>query len=190
MSIKSFNEFEKRLYKTKSCGTEMSEDILAHRLLKSANLSNEDKQLIKAILPELQYESMKDQLKKTFSDSSWHNALIPAGFDNLQLTDSYQDNPPNITEYYPFREQQPVDLSRENNDDFQLCNGECNTFYNRNNYHPIINQANPYRTLHFSPTDSMFLNKTDRQSVPKQYPVRRKKNPCNCNGMKLQMLNL
>ena len=78
----------------------MSEDILAYRLLKSANLSNEQKQkqIIKATLPELQYDSMKDQLKKTFNDSSWHipfkeeglikteNTLLAAGFDNLQLT--------------------------------------------------------------------------------------------------------
>ena len=97
MSIQSFlNEFEKRLYKAKSYCTEMSEDILPYRLLKSANLSNEHKQLIKATLPELQYDSMKDQLKKTFSDSSRHipikeeglikteNALLAAGFDNLQ----------------------------------------------------------------------------------------------------------
>ena len=50
----------------------MSEDVLAYRLLKSANLSNHHKQLIKATLPELQYNLMKDQLKKTFSNSSRH----------------------------------------------------------------------------------------------------------------------
>ena len=88
------------MFKAKSYGIEMSEDILAYRLLKSANLSNEQKQkqIIKATLPELQYDSMKDQLKKTFNDSSWHipfkeeglikteNTLLAAGFDNLQLT--------------------------------------------------------------------------------------------------------
>ena len=78
----------------------MSEDILAYRLLKSANLPNEHKQLIKATLPELQYDSMKDQLKKIFSNSSQHipikaaglikteNSLIAASFYHLQLTDS------------------------------------------------------------------------------------------------------
>ena len=73
MSIQSFlNDFEKRLYQTKSYSAKMSEAILGYRLLKSANLSNEHKQLIKATLPELQYDSMKDQLKKIFSYSSWH----------------------------------------------------------------------------------------------------------------------
>ena len=41
-------------------------------MLKSANLSNNRKELIKAIIPKLKYDSMKDQLKKTFSDSSNH----------------------------------------------------------------------------------------------------------------------
>ena len=53
---------------------------------------------------------MKDQLKMTFSHSSRHihikeeglikteNAFLTAGFDNLQLTDSYQDDTPNNTE--------------------------------------------------------------------------------------------
>ena len=73
MSIQSFlNELEERLFKTKSYGSVTSEDVLAYRLLKSANLSNHHKQLIKATLPELQYDLMKDQLKKTFSNSSRH----------------------------------------------------------------------------------------------------------------------
>ena len=94
---------------------------------------------------------MKDQLKKTFSDSSWHipikdeglikteNTLLAAGFDNQELADSYLDNEPNTTEYYPFTEQQPDDLYRENNDDSQSCIREHNTFYSRRNYRPVIN---------------------------------------------------
>ena len=34
------NEFDKRLFKTKSFGTMMSDDILPYRLLKSRNLSS------------------------------------------------------------------------------------------------------------------------------------------------------
>ena len=56
-----------RLYKTKSYGTVQSDDILAYRLLKSANLSNHHEELIKTTIPELQYDLMKHQLKKTFS---------------------------------------------------------------------------------------------------------------------------
>lgn len=75
-------------------------------------------------------------------------------------------------------------LERQNNSRRQ------DTSYNRNNYHHIINQANPYRTnnlyCNFSPTGSMFLNQAHGQIVPKQYPVRRKKNPCDHNGVQLR----
>ena len=46
------------------------DNILAYRLLKSVKLSSEHKQLIKAALPELWCNSMRDQLKTTFSYSS------------------------------------------------------------------------------------------------------------------------
>ena len=66
MSFQVFlNEFDKHLFKTKNYGTTMSDDILAYQLSKSAH----HKQLIKAIIPNLQYNIMKDQLKKMFSDA-------------------------------------------------------------------------------------------------------------------------
>ena len=58
------NEFEKRYNKTKSYGTVMTEDVLAYRLLKSANLPESQQQLAKATILELKYENMKTQLKK------------------------------------------------------------------------------------------------------------------------------
>ena len=48
----------------------MSDDILAYQLLNSANLSTHHEELIKATIPDLQYNIMKDQLKKTFYDVS------------------------------------------------------------------------------------------------------------------------
>lgn len=67
MSITEYiNEFERLHSKTKHYGTEMSTDILAYRLLKSANLSEHHQQLAKATIPELKYETMKTQLKKYF----------------------------------------------------------------------------------------------------------------------------
>ena len=65
LSITEFcNEFEKRYNKTKSYGTVMSDDVLAYRLLKSANLPESQQQLAKATVTELKYENMKTQLKK------------------------------------------------------------------------------------------------------------------------------
>ena len=134
-------------------------------------------------LSELQYDSMKGQLKKTFSDSSGHipikeeslitseNALLVAGFEKVMLTDSYHDNATNTTEYYLFREQQPGDLYRENNNDFLSCSGEHGPFYNKNNYCPIIFQANPHRTnqapaTRFQPY-TQYVPPSNRQSQNK-----------------------
>ena len=73
MSIQAFlNEFDKRLYKTKSYVTVQSDNILAYHLLKLATLSNNHEELIKATIPELKYDLMKDHLKKIFSDASRH----------------------------------------------------------------------------------------------------------------------
>ena len=44
--------------------------VLAYQLLKSANLSNYHEKLIKAITPDLEFDVVKYQLKKTFSDAS------------------------------------------------------------------------------------------------------------------------
>ena len=56
----------------KLSNTVQSDDILAYYFLKSANLSNNHKELMKATIPELKYDLMKRQLKKTFSDASRH----------------------------------------------------------------------------------------------------------------------
>ena len=65
MSIQVFlNEFNKHLFKTKTYGTTMLDYILAYQLLKSANLSTHHEELIKATIPDLQYNIKKVQLKK------------------------------------------------------------------------------------------------------------------------------
>ena len=61
MSIQVFlNEFDKHLFKTKSYGTTMSDDVLTHQLLKSANFSTHHEELTKATIPDFQYNDMKD----------------------------------------------------------------------------------------------------------------------------------
>ena len=46
---------------------EIHDGVLAYRLLNSANLSDRNKQLIKATLTEMKYSLMKDQLNKVFA---------------------------------------------------------------------------------------------------------------------------
>ena len=65
MSIQAFlDKFDKRLFKTKTYGTTMSDDILVYLLLESANLSTHREELIKATILDLQYNIVIDQLKK------------------------------------------------------------------------------------------------------------------------------
>ena len=47
---------------------ELLDGVLAYRFLNSANISSHYEQLVRATLSELSYQSMKDQLKKIFSD--------------------------------------------------------------------------------------------------------------------------
>ena len=63
-------EFEKRLHKKRTYGTTMLDDLLAFHLLKAANLTTQDEQLMKATITELNYEIVKSKLTKVFSDES------------------------------------------------------------------------------------------------------------------------
>ena len=68
-SIRDFiNEFERLHSKVKEHKSVLSSDILAFRLLKSANLSKSNEQLARATVAELNYEDMKKQLLRIFGD--------------------------------------------------------------------------------------------------------------------------
>ena len=70
-SIHDFlTEFEKRLHKTRTYGTTMSDNLLAYHLLKAANLTMRDEQLVKATITKLNYEIVKSKLTKVFSGES------------------------------------------------------------------------------------------------------------------------
>ena len=66
-------EFDKRYLRTKNLGTQMSDDLLAYRLLRNANLGDQYTKLVKATA-KLEYESMKQQLKNLFSEAFSSNA--------------------------------------------------------------------------------------------------------------------
>ena len=61
-------EFDKRLNRTKKLGTTMSDDILAYRMIKSANLSDQDERVVKATC-KLDYVEVKDKLKSIYGDA-------------------------------------------------------------------------------------------------------------------------
>ena len=61
-------EFERLYNKAKQHKMELPDGVLAYPFLNSTNISSHHKQLVRGIFPELSYQSMKDQLKKIFSD--------------------------------------------------------------------------------------------------------------------------
>ena len=137
MSFQPFlNEFDKRRFKTKTYDTTMSDDILAYQLLKSANLSTHYEELIKATIPDLQYNIMKDQLQKTFSDAwRWvptktediiktEETFLAQEFNNMEIQHEYQqDTLPSEHEYKSFRDS----MNQQSGEEFE-------TFYNKGNY--------------------------------------------------------
>ena len=61
-------EYERLYNKAKQHKMKLPDRVLAYRFLDSANISSHHTQLVRATLPDLSYRSMKDQLKKIFSD--------------------------------------------------------------------------------------------------------------------------
>ena len=114
MSIQAcLNEFAERLFKTKCYGTVMSNDILGYTLLKSAKLSSYHEELVKDTIPDWQYDIMKGQLKKTFSDASRPIPTKSEDIIKMQEAfmveeinhDSYHQNELLLeNEYNPFRD--------------------------------------------------------------------------------------
>ena len=65
-----FIKFEQLYFNAKSFDMEILEGVLAYRLLNSSNLTNEQKQLVKSTVSKIDYQIMKDQLKKVFTSTS------------------------------------------------------------------------------------------------------------------------
>ena len=57
--------FEQLYFKAKSFHMKIRDSVLANSLLNSANLNIEQKQLVKATVSKMDYQIMKDQLKKS-----------------------------------------------------------------------------------------------------------------------------
>ena len=63
-------KFEQLYFKVKSFHMEILDGVLAYRLLNSVNLTNDQKQLVKTAVSKMDYQIMKDQLKKVFTSTS------------------------------------------------------------------------------------------------------------------------
>ena len=106
MSIKDYiNEFERLLTKTKAYGTNISSDVQAYRLLNSANVSETQKQLVRAtIAGDLTYDAMKLKLSRVFEDASVSSDYQAEGIVNIKTeiineTTAREHNNPDETFY-------------------------------------------------------------------------------------------
>ena len=71
MSISDYIiQFEQLYNKAKTHKMEILDGVLAYRLLNSANLSEQHKQLVRATVSEMKYSIMKEQLKKVFTNTA------------------------------------------------------------------------------------------------------------------------
>ena len=83
------HEFNMLSNKLQSYGTTLSDDLLAYKLLKAANLSPDHEKLAKATC-KLKYISMKDQLHKIFTDTTTTSSPGATGLqaDEINITES------------------------------------------------------------------------------------------------------
>ena len=78
-------EFDKRKNKTQSLGTEISDDLLAYRLIKAANLSDSDERVVKATV-QLNYTEVRDKLRSIFGESSGPSKTIDIKKEDVFLS--------------------------------------------------------------------------------------------------------
>ena len=115
MSIKEYiNAFECLLNKTKKYVFSMSSDILAYRLLKSANLEDNQEQLVRATVKELTYHAMQLQLKKIFGDKD--SDLAKGSGVNVKIeSDTFYGEADDTVEDVYYQRNQPSNRRYNNN---------------------------------------------------------------------------
>ena len=117
------NEFERKLSKVKSSGTQIAEHVLAYRMLKSANITKREEQLVKATISKMTHADMAKQLKKVFSvsvapSSSEFEFNIKEESEDVKIETFYGSTfSPNNSHPYPGK---PTD-------EIWIRKGECKT---------------------------------------------------------------
>ena len=92
--IEYINEYDKRYAKTKSFGTTVSDNVLGYRLLKRANLSESNMNLVRTTVGTITYEGVKTQLKRlegSFTSKS-ENVKEEIKIEESDTLYAYQDS--------------------------------------------------------------------------------------------------
>ena len=139
-------EFEKWYNKTKSHGTIWSDDLLAYWLLKSANLTTRDEQLVKATIGKLKYDAVKIKLTKIFSDT---NEVPTADLNkpNIKSEPTYHTqnlSAEQISADNPDYEEQFDHSNQEFLQETSYDSDYCDTYFNRNKENKYNRKSKTY----------------------------------------------
>ena len=179
-------EFQRRMDKTTELGTEWGDDILAYRLLKNANLSEQNEQLAKATIETLTYEKVKEKLKSIFGDSVDPPACNSTDIktENIDFAGSleWQDEfNAQFNENCNLEDEQTFYFSSRNQQKPQQYNQD----YNRN-YNPARQNSGQYNNNQFNNNNQSNSSSRDRgqrtmfnKQAPRSnyYPQRGNYNP-------------
>jgi len=139
-------EFETKLDKTTSLGIVWPDDIIAFRLLKNANLPEQDHRLAKATVGGLEYEKVKEKLSSIFGETET-NCASSVKFEELNITDSIDiqddNNEDESNDVYYGNQYQTTRTSGYNNRNPQYNQNNNPNYNNQNNYQNDNNQNFP-----------------------------------------------
>ena len=165
-------EFEKKLHKIKSYKVDMTDDLLAFRLLKCANLTSRDEQLVKATITELKFDVVKTKLIKVFSDDLDAPSIetkAEVRFKSEPTFHASDFNPQTTTDSLDHPVYKDDDQFSEEHDTYYLKRKDINRY--RGNNRANYNQTNSSRfgsNPSFNNSNSDWRTKTETKiSIPK-----------------------
>ena len=158
-------EFKTKLDKTKLLGIVWPDDIIAFRLLKNANLPEQDHRLAKATVGSLEYEKVKEKLSTIFGEMETEStASSSMKFEELNITDCLDDQEnENYNEENIFYGNQYQNRSRFNNNQ------------NRNQHNQRYDQQNQrydQQNQRYDQYNQSNNNKHHNQNISNRNPSR------------------
>ena len=168
-------QFETKLDKTKLLGVTWPDDIIAFRLLKNANLSEQDHRLAKATVGSLEYGKVKEKLSSIFGETETETANSNSvKFEELNITDSsdnlYDEEDENDANVFYGNYQQRSNQNYNYN----------NQNRNQHNNHGYNNQSNQNRNHYQNQYQyNNAQNRHQNQNISNRNPSRQDTYPPN-----------
>lgn len=163
-------KFEQLYFKAKSFDMAILDGVLAYRLLNSANLTKDQKQLVKATVSKMDYNIMKDQLKKVFTNTA----------RDLSPRNEYEDDRIKV-------ESQEEKSEVLYNKDFS----KSDAYYSKDFSKYSSNRGRGRGNFNRGKQNNFHKNKELKNSEKKQNPTNSKGEVCRCNfcGSRFHFVN-